>query len=143
MLPNLANPLLYHNIDLLKASSHNKTQDFLEKCIEMNLLPSITKPTRITHSSATLIDNMFLSLGIHDDSMSWILVEDMSDHLPCLTSIPNLWPNHLIDLYISKRKFTEKTYEKIKCSLNAVCWKELLEPKNCNDTFNTFHDILL
>ena len=76
-----------HNINLLNATSHKKTQVFLESCIELGLFPSITKPTRITHSSATLIDNIFLSMGIHDTSTNWILIEDISDHLPCLTSI--------------------------------------------------------
>ena len=116
-----------HNIDLLKASSHNKTQEFLEHCIEMNLLPCITKPTRITHSSATLIDKIFLSVGLHDASRSWILIEDLSDHFPCLTSIPNLSPDHSVDQYVNTRKLTDKVYAKIRSSLNQVCWQEILE----------------
>ena len=107
-----------HNIDLLKASTHTKTQDFLENCVELNLLPSITKPTRITHSGATLIDNIFLSARLHEESMSWIIVEDMSDHFPCLTSIPYLCPDNSIDQYITKRKLTDKVYNKINQSLN-------------------------
>ena len=131
-----------HNIDLLKASSHNKTQEFLENCVELNLLLSITKPIRITHSSATLIDNIFLSARLHDESMSWILVEDMSDHFPCRTSIPYLCPDNSIDQYITKRKLTDKVYDKTNQLLNQVSWNELLESRNCNDSFNTFHDIL-
>ena len=34
-----------HNMNLLQAASHKKTQAFLETCIEMGLYPCITKPT--------------------------------------------------------------------------------------------------
>ena len=50
---------LDHNLDLLKGSRHKNTHEFLERNLENHLLPSITKPTRITHTSATLIDNVF------------------------------------------------------------------------------------
>ena len=48
-----------HNLDLLKSGSHKHTQSFLETNIEQSSHPCITKPTCITHTSATLIDNIF------------------------------------------------------------------------------------
>ena len=50
-----------HNMDFLKASRHTNTQKFLDYNLEINLLPVITKPTRITDTSATLIDNILIS----------------------------------------------------------------------------------
>ena len=52
---------LDHNLDLLKQSRHPKTREFLECILDQNLLPTITKPTRISKTSATLIDNILLS----------------------------------------------------------------------------------
>ena len=49
-----------HNLDLLKSHIHKKTQQFLNMNLDLDLFPVITKPTRITHTSATLIDNIFL-----------------------------------------------------------------------------------
>ena len=49
---------LDHNLDLLEHSIHPKTQEFLEYILDQNLLPAITKPTRISKTSATLIDNI-------------------------------------------------------------------------------------
>ena len=49
---------LDHNLDLIKQSIHQKTQEFIENILDNNLLPTITKPTRISKSSATLIDNV-------------------------------------------------------------------------------------
>ena len=132
-----------HNINLLNASSHRKTQEFLESCIDLGLFPCITKPIRITHSSATLIDNIFLSTGIHDASTSWILEEDMSDHLPCLTSISRMRPDNVIEHYIWKRKLNDKSIERIKKSLDQNNWQNLLEGKSCNAAFECFHNILL
>ena len=52
---------LDHNLDLLKQSVHSKTQEFLECILDHNLLPTITKQTRINKTSATLIDNILIS----------------------------------------------------------------------------------
>ena len=50
LLSNSANVTICgdHNIDLLKASTHPNTQSFLESLAEINILPTILKPTRIT-----------------------------------------------------------------------------------------------
>ena len=51
---------LDHNLDLLKHKSHSPTLRFIEKNLDLDMIPCITKPTRITKSSATLIDNIFI-----------------------------------------------------------------------------------
>ena len=76
-----------HNMDLLKASKHTNTQEFLDYNIEMNLLPVITKPTRITDTSATLIDNIFISGRPQHNYNSGLIISDMSDHLPTFVRI--------------------------------------------------------
>ena len=76
-----------HNLDLLKASTHNKMQEFLELASDSGFLCTISKPTRITHQSATLIDNIFISKEFCTGYKSMILIDDISDHMPCLTSL--------------------------------------------------------
>ena len=51
---------LDHNLDFLKHNCHKRTQLFLELLCDYNHLPCITRPTRITNTSATLIDNIFV-----------------------------------------------------------------------------------
>ena len=51
---------LDHNLDLLKCTHHSQTQQFLEVTLESNLIPTITKPTHVTNTSATLIDNILI-----------------------------------------------------------------------------------
>ena len=45
------------------------------------LYPLISKPTRITSSSATLIDNIFTN-NLEYNMVSGIFYADLSDHLP-------------------------------------------------------------
>ena len=47
------------NIDLLKYNLHNKTNDFVDSIFGKGFLPQILKPTRITQSTATLIDHIY------------------------------------------------------------------------------------
>ena len=51
------------------------------------MVPCITKPTRITKSSATLIDNIFVPLNLVSSVSSYIVIEDMTDHLPIILKI--------------------------------------------------------
>ena len=44
---------LDHNLDLLKESKHTPTHEFLETIYDTGLVPTITKPTIITSSTAT------------------------------------------------------------------------------------------
>ena len=70
------------NFDLLKIDSHQNTQTLYDIFISNGFMPSITSPTRITHNTATLIDNIYLSGQNNLNSHSGILSIDISDHLP-------------------------------------------------------------
>ena len=48
--------------------------------MSLEVLLIIAKPTRNTHSTATLIDNIYLSKNLTRDIQTSILVEDLSDH---------------------------------------------------------------
>ena len=51
------------------------------------MLPTVTKPTRISKTSATLIDNILISEKLQSNYESAILLDDMSDHLPCILTL--------------------------------------------------------
>ena len=52
---------LDHDLDFLKANKHQATNDFVQNNLEFGLIPTITRPTHITNTSATLIDNIIVS----------------------------------------------------------------------------------
>ena len=74
-----------HNLEILKCHLHEPTKQFHDRLFELGLFPTITRPTRITQTTATLIDNIFVSGKLHQVFDSCILLHDISDHLPSLT----------------------------------------------------------
>jgi hypothetical protein len=73
------------NIDLLKSESCDFANKFTEQLFTSSFYPLITKPTRITSHTATLIDNIFTNnIDKIDSSINGILFSDISDHLPII-----------------------------------------------------------
>ena len=78
---------LDHNLDFLKSSTHTPTHQFIDKLLDLGLVPTITRPTRITHCTATLIDNILVDQRYCEAYKSAVVIENISDHLPCLTTL--------------------------------------------------------
>jgi hypothetical protein len=47
------------NIDLLKYYDHNKTTCFVDDLLARGMYPLINRPTRVTKTSATIIDHIY------------------------------------------------------------------------------------
>lgn len=74
------------NIDLFNPLENNPTTEFINTMYSMTLYPSITRPSRITSHSATLIDNIFTNV-MDRNIVSGLLINDISDHLPVFATI--------------------------------------------------------
>ena len=59
------------NFDFLKIDSDKNITQLLNAYISLSLIPTITRPTRITHTTATLIDNIFLKHNTNYDIHFW------------------------------------------------------------------------
>jgi exonuclease III len=66
------------NIDLLKFETHSKTKEYLENIFSQGYMPLITKPTRVSTYSATLIDHIYTNK--QTSKLSGIIVTDVADH---------------------------------------------------------------
>ena len=129
-----------HNMNFLKFNTHNKTREFVESSIKNDLYPSITKPTRVTHSTATLTDNIFCSEILHRNMNSFIILDDISDHYPCLCIMPNLAEGLKSPTTLYYHKFSEKNVKKLQDHLEQVVWNTELDTLSCEESFNYFHD---
>ena len=67
------------NINLLNYNTNRNTTHFVDTIISEGTLPLITKPTRITDHSATLIDHIHTNI-IGKNILSGIILTDISDH---------------------------------------------------------------
>ena len=95
---------LDHNLDLMKNDKHKPTKEFIELNLEHELIPTITKPTRITKNSATLIDNIIIGRNYQSAYISMVLLTDLSDHCPTMLEMSN------IEIY--KKKTKENKFKK-------------------------------
>ena len=77
------------NINLLKINEKIMYANFFDMMTSISLLPNITYPTRITRTTATIIDNIF-SNSLEDTVLSGIITnKSISDHQIIFSSFDN------------------------------------------------------
>ena len=131
-----------HNIDLLKGSHHNPTQKFIEDLSDIDLFPTITRPTRITNHSVTLIDNIYVSDQLHRNFKSAIRVHDISDHLPSLAMLKQTKLLSKEPLTFRSRCLNEQKLKEVNHRLMRKDWIGLLTGTTSDDKFNQFSAIV-
>ena len=129
---------LDQNLDLLKSNSHKPTQAFIETVLSNSHIPCITRPTRITKSSATLIDNILVSHDIYNSINCGIAISNLSDHFPCIITWPNTIKNKKNHLSFEVKKLDENFLPDIKNELSGN-WNRILTGKDANESYQLFH----
>ena len=75
------------NINLLHTDKFKPARDYLEMMLENKFLPCINLPTRVTFTTSTLIDNIYMRMKSYISVKSLVLKSDISDHYPCISSV--------------------------------------------------------
>ena len=132
-----------HNINFLKHDVHPKTQEFIELNFDMNLLPVITKPTRVSTTSATLIDNIFVNNRLQHSINSAVIITDISDHFPCILTVNNFNQSKDRKTKITKRKLNKENMNKIKKDIGNIDWETEIKNQDVNKAFEIFHNKLI
>ena len=114
------------NIDLLKYNDHNLTNQYLDNIVSRTFVPMILKPTRITPTSATLIDHIYSNHTINS-FISGIVVNDVADHFGTFHILKNG----------SKQTSLEKNEKRIFSEANINTFNSALE----HTDFSEFHNI--
>ena len=106
-----------YNINLLNIDNHRPSHEFTDLMFSHSLIPCITKPTRVTRTSATLIDNIFSNIITRNsDTISGVLYTDISDHFPIF----------YIDYSNSKTKRESPVKKRIYSQANILSFSEQL-----------------
>ena len=129
---------LDHNLNLLKHNIHAPTQEFIDINLDLNLIPTITKPTRITKTSATLLDNIIVGKQFHNFAAN-IAISDISDHLPIVINShqPSLYKKQ--PLTMTTRSLNETACTKIIEAITDIDWIHQLVNKSGDDAYTCFH----
>jgi len=127
------------NIDLLKFETHSKTNNFINVMFSQGMLPLITKPTRITPYSATLIDHIYTN-RLSYTYKSGIIITDLADHFGTFTIAEKikskLYPNVCM-----KRSFKDENITKFKLILSKCDFSGVLSEECPNNAYDKFCSI--
>ena len=100
------------NINLLNYDRYTLTDDFINLMFSSHFMHSILHPSRITDTSSTLIDNIFLSNVTDSNILSGNLLSMISDHLPQFAILKDNAPEYKNTSYFAQdfRKFDEASF---------------------------------
>lgn len=122
------------NINFLKYNDDNKTSEYLDMLLNLGFMPLITKATRITDHTSTLIDHIYTNTP-QKILKAGICLADVSDHLPVFCTVANKLPvtneikyfrdystfdNELFIKEISETDFTSFITDDINESMSAI-----------------------
>ena len=83
-----------YNLNLLKINEMAICSEFFDLLTAHSLFPQITLPTGLSRSNGSLIDNIFCKFqSSTSTATSGILINKLSDHLPCFILLDILLVN--------------------------------------------------
>ena len=127
------------NLDLINHHCHESTGEFLEIMYSRMFFPVITRPTRITSNTATLIDNIFTN-NLNNFFVSGLMFCDISDHLPIFTLLLDQSKNSNETTWLSFRDKSINNVATFTNRLANVNWDELSEYKDPDCAYRCFLD---
>ena len=127
-----------HNLDFIKSNIHSGTEKFIGSLQAKSLFPCITRPTRITKNSSTLIDNIIINERIRDRQKSCVILHDLSDHFPSLIILNELFAKKRAPKEIMSSCITDYKLSNLKEDLYSVDWKEVLIKVNVDESYCNF-----
>ena len=99
-------------------------------------------PTRITDSSATIIDHVFSNSYGNSSHKSGILCTDISDHFANFIISINNQVTHRYESREFIRIYNKINIEKFQTSLISHDWHHLLSLTNVNAAYNNFSNVV-
>ena len=129
------------NINILNSQSHQPSNEFINLMVSNSLYPLISKPTRLTSTTATLIDNIFTN-NLEHCMNSGIFYSDLPDHLPIFQV------THLkLDAETPCRKrlaslINPATIAAFRSKLETIDLSVIYNSDSANDSYDTFSSLL-
>ena len=132
-----------YNINILNYESHAQTAQFVDMMSSNVFLPLITRPSRVTATSATLIDNIFTNdIGDINNSVQVLFITDISDHFPVF-HIARQMEIKEKDTYIFKRLYSFQNKENFCQAMSNISWDKISRSRDTQQAFDTFHKHLV
>ncbi|ESN92085.1 hypothetical protein HELRODRAFT_184519, partial [Helobdella robusta] len=125
------------NINLLKPFLNHSVASFPDFLASFNFYPLISKPTRVSQSSSSLIDNIFTNnLSVHS---SGILLHDFSDHFPIFTTSSSFEMYYTTTPPKVSRNLSYRSLEQINFCLSNQDWSSVTTLTDINECCTNFY----
>ena len=128
------------NLDLLKHANVRNISYYLDLLLSYNLFPSITKATRFSTQSRSLLDHIFTNYS-QTNSKSHIIVTDISDHFPVLLMNEITVPQRK-DTIEKIRLFTHLNIVNFNKDIRNSDWNVVLDIMETQKAYTKFHSII-
>jgi len=129
------------NLDVLQHNSSSNVSDYINLLFTYGMLQVITRPTRCTDHSATLIDH-FVTNTKQSAYESCIITSSISDHFPVVFFLQAAKPLPSSKTLFS-RDFSEQNLKRFEQSLHSLRWGFVLEEEDPQTAYNLFADTFL
>ena len=127
------------NLDLLKYQKCEQVTSYVDTLFSHGLLQIITKPTRCTNSSATLIDHIITNVCTPVLNSS-IMISDLSDHYIVFHNV-NSFSVKQPPKFIETRNFSKSNLLSFNNALLALDWSSVTSCNDVETSYNNFHDL--
>ena len=82
------------SIDLLNYNNHTTTNEFVNMMFSYHFQPSILHPTRISDTSSTIIDNIYINNATESNICGGNILSLISDHIAQLAILYDNAPDY-------------------------------------------------
>ena len=130
------------NLSLFDINNNNKCMEYFMLMSSFGFSPTIVRPTRVSCSSKTLIDNIWTN-NINAIKTSGVILSTITDHFPVFVSV-NL--NVVVPVYQSTymvRKKNRACYEYFENRISNTDWDEISDVVGVEAMYNAFYEQLV
>jgi hypothetical protein len=127
-----------YNINLINSESHDPTSDFIDM-FSNNCFPCISKPTRVTSNTATLMDNIFSNAISLDNVVNGVLITDLTDHYPVFSICYAEETVNPTENILISRNYSYANRNVFKLQIENHNWNDVLSCNDAQYAFTIFH----
>ena len=127
-----------YNINLMNYENNILTSDFVDLLHSHAFISLINRPSRITSTTAILIDNIFTNSTNIENSFQGLLVTDVSDHLP-IFCVDFEKTDCAKEDFIYRRNMSQRNKLAFKDDLANLDWNEMYQLSDTQAAFGWFH----
>jgi hypothetical protein len=127
------------NLDVLLYNSNPKVTEYINLLFSFGFLQTVTRPTRISDYSATLIDHI-ISNVVSSCHETVILTSRISDHFPVVyfkkLDKPKVSPE-----FFESRNFSQQNINRFQTNLMNINWNDVYTEMDTQAAYNIFSSL--